>query len=58
MFINQFKWRLLKKASQVLYLHFALKKRVLIDEICQNKEQVYCVRTIILQICLQNYPIL
>ncbi|KAM0951160.1 putative phospholipase D [Dioscorea sansibarensis] len=37
---KQFKWRLLKKASQVLYLHFALKKRVLIDEIHQNKEQV------------------
>ncbi|KAJ0976302.1 hypothetical protein J5N97_018267 [Dioscorea zingiberensis] len=37
---KQFKWRLMKKASQVLYLHFALKKRAFIDEIHQNREQV------------------
>ncbi|KAF7817946.1 Phospholipase D zeta 1 [Senna tora] len=37
---KQFKWRLLKKASQVLYLHFALKKRALIEEFHEKQEQV------------------
>ncbi|XP_031397086.1 phospholipase D zeta 1 isoform X1 [Punica granatum] len=37
---KQFKWRLLKKASQVLYLHFALKKRAFIEEIHEKQEQV------------------
>ncbi|CAK7340604.1 unnamed protein product [Dovyalis caffra] len=37
---KQFKWRLLKKASQVLYLHFALKKRTLIEELHEKQEQV------------------
>ncbi|TYG96037.1 hypothetical protein ES288_A11G315700v1 [Gossypium darwinii] len=37
---KQFKWRLLKKASQVLYLHFALKKRALIEEFHEKQDQV------------------
>ncbi|KAK2637963.1 hypothetical protein Ddye_025758 [Dipteronia dyeriana] len=37
---KQFKWRLVKKASQVLYLHFAVKKRVIIDEFHEKQEQV------------------
>ncbi|CAN0914132.1 Phospholipase D zeta 2, partial [Linum grandiflorum] len=37
---KQFKWVLVKKASQVLYLHFALKKRVLIQELHEKQEQV------------------
>ncbi|XWS57471.1 hypothetical protein CRYUN_Cryun09bG0176700 [Craigia yunnanensis] len=36
----EFKWRLLKKASQVLYLHFALKKRAIIEEFHEKQEQV------------------
>ncbi|GAV58550.1 PLDc domain-containing protein/PLDc_2 domain-containing protein, partial [Cephalotus follicularis] len=36
---KQFKWRLLKKASQVLYLHFALKKRAFIEEFNEKQEQ-------------------
>ncbi|KAG5549071.1 hypothetical protein RHGRI_014441 [Rhododendron griersonianum] len=35
----QFKWRLLKKASQVIYLHFALKKRAIIEEFHEKQEQ-------------------
>lgn len=38
--IEQFKWRLVKKASQVLYLHFALKKRAFIEELQEKQEQV------------------
>ncbi|KAK8481838.1 hypothetical protein V6N13_147719 [Hibiscus sabdariffa] len=38
---KQFKWRLLKKASQVLYLHFALKKRAIIEEFHEKQEQVF-----------------
>nr|DAD38153.1 TPA_asm: hypothetical protein HUJ06_008794 [Nelumbo nucifera] len=37
---KQFKWTLLKKASQVIYLHFALKKRAFIEEIHEKQEQV------------------
>lgn len=37
---KQFKWCLVKKASQVLYLHFALKKRAFIEEINEKQEQV------------------
>ncbi|KAK9664707.1 hypothetical protein RND81_14G062600 [Saponaria officinalis] len=37
---KQFKWKLHKKASQVLYLHFALKKRAIIEEIHEKQEQV------------------
>ncbi|CAN1354944.1 Phospholipase D zeta 2 [Linum perenne] len=37
---KQFKWVLVKKASQVLYLHFALKKRALIQELHEKQEQV------------------
>lgn len=37
---KQFKWRLLKKASQVFYLHFALKKRAFVEEIHEKQEQV------------------
>lgn len=36
----QFKWQLVKKASQVFYLHFALKKRAFIEEIHEKQEQV------------------
>ncbi|KAL6964703.1 Phospholipase D zeta 1 [Sarracenia purpurea var. burkii] len=35
-----FRWRLLKKASQVIYLHFALKKRAIIEEFHEKQEQV------------------
>ncbi|CAK9166850.1 unnamed protein product [Ilex paraguariensis] len=34
-----FTWRLLKKASQVIYLHFALKKRAIIEEFHEKQEQ-------------------
>ncbi|KAL4273522.1 hypothetical protein GQ457_13G005710 [Hibiscus cannabinus] len=34
---KQFKWQLLKKASDVFYLHFALKKRLFIEEINEKK---------------------
>ncbi|KAJ0979908.1 hypothetical protein J5N97_015382 [Dioscorea zingiberensis] len=37
---KQFKWRLVKKASQVFYLHFALKKRAIIEEFHEKQEQV------------------
>ncbi|XP_010546749.1 PREDICTED: phospholipase D zeta 2 [Tarenaya hassleriana] len=37
---KQFKWTLQKKASQVLSLHFALKKRLLIEELHEKQEQV------------------
>ncbi|KAF3942858.1 hypothetical protein CMV_030526 [Castanea mollissima] len=37
---KQFKWSLVKKASQVLYLHFALKKRAFIEELYGKQEQV------------------
>ncbi|VVA96594.1 unnamed protein product [Arabis nemorensis] len=37
---KQFKWTLKKKASQVLYLHFALKKRLIIEELHERQEQV------------------
>ncbi|KAG6396337.1 hypothetical protein SASPL_142485 [Salvia splendens] len=37
---KQFKWQLMKKASQVFYLHFALKKRKFIEEIHEKQEQV------------------
>lgn len=37
---KQFKWLLLKKASQVFYLHFALKKRAFIEEFHEKQEQV------------------
>ncbi|XP_010921600.1 phospholipase D zeta 1 isoform X1 [Elaeis guineensis] len=37
---KQFKWHLLKKASQVFYLHFALKKRAFIEEFHEKQEQV------------------
>ncbi|KAK9288199.1 hypothetical protein L1049_016648 [Liquidambar formosana] len=37
---KQFKWCLLKKASHVFYLHFALKKRAIFEEIHEKQEQV------------------
>ncbi|XP_020267613.1 phospholipase D zeta 1-like isoform X2 [Asparagus officinalis] len=37
---KQFKWRLLKKASQVIYLHFALKKRAFVEELHEKQEHV------------------
>ncbi|KAJ7955153.1 Phospholipase [Quillaja saponaria] len=37
---KQFKWQLVKKASHVFYLHFALKKRAFIEEIHGKQEQV------------------
>ncbi|KAL8157962.1 phospholipase D zeta 1-like isoform X2 [Apium graveolens] len=37
---KQFKWQLKKKAAEVFYLHFALKKRVFIEEIHEKQEQV------------------
>ncbi|XP_020585881.1 phospholipase D zeta 1-like [Phalaenopsis equestris] len=38
---KQFKWVLLKKASQVVYLHFALKKRAFIEEFHEKQEQSF-----------------
>ncbi|KAI5658646.1 hypothetical protein M9H77_27439 [Catharanthus roseus] len=37
---KQFKWHLVKKASQVIYLHLALKKRAIIEEFHEKQEQV------------------
>ncbi|KAK4476714.1 hypothetical protein RD792_015874 [Penstemon davidsonii] len=37
---KQFKWRLLKKASQVIYLHLSLKKRAIMEEFHEKQEQV------------------
>ncbi|KAK3036777.1 hypothetical protein RJ639_029742 [Escallonia herrerae] len=37
---KQFKWRLLRRASQVIKLHFALKKRAIIEEFHEKQEQV------------------
>ncbi|KAG8370465.1 hypothetical protein BUALT_Bualt14G0119700 [Buddleja alternifolia] len=37
---KQFKWQLVKKASQVFYLHFTLKKRKFIEDIHGKQEQV------------------
>ncbi|KAK2456651.1 phospholipase D P1 [Trifolium repens] len=37
---KQFKWRLRKKASQVLYLQFALRKRAIIEEFHDKQGQV------------------
>ncbi|XAR48677.1 Phospholipase D [Bertholletia excelsa] len=37
---KQFKWQLVKKAPQVFYLHFALKRRAFIEEINEKQEQV------------------
>ncbi|XP_050223609.1 phospholipase D zeta 1-like [Mercurialis annua] len=37
---KQFKWHLVKKTSQVLFLHFALKKRAIIEEFHEKQEQV------------------
>ncbi|OVA02602.1 Phospholipase D/Transphosphatidylase [Macleaya cordata] len=39
-FFRKFKWRLLKKASQVIYLHLQLKKRAIIEEFHEKQEQV------------------
>ncbi|XP_031486451.1 phospholipase D zeta 1-like isoform X2 [Nymphaea colorata] len=36
---KQFKWQLVKKASQVFFLHFALKKRAIIEEFHEKQEQ-------------------
>nr|KYP74381.1 Phospholipase D p1 [Cajanus cajan] len=38
--LQWFKWRLLKKASQVLYLQFALRKRAIIEDFHDKHEQV------------------
>ncbi|XP_016172953.1 phospholipase D zeta 2 [Arachis ipaensis] len=37
---KQFKWRLHKRAAQVLYLQFALRKRVLIEQLHDKQEQI------------------
>uniref|UniRef100_A0A0D9Y7F5 Phospholipase n=1 Tax=Oryza glumipatula TaxID=40148 RepID=A0A0D9Y7F5_9ORYZ len=37
---KQFRWLLYKKASQVLYLHFALKRRAFLEEFHEKQEQV------------------
>jgi hypothetical protein len=39
-YFYQFRWRLFKKASQVLYLHFALKRREFLEEFHEKQEQV------------------
>ncbi|URD81116.1 phospholipase d, partial [Musa troglodytarum] len=38
-FSGWFKWRLVKKASQVLYLHLTLKKHAFIEELHEKPEQ-------------------
>ncbi|KAI9185502.1 hypothetical protein LWI28_007956 [Acer negundo] len=40
LFLFHFKWHFVKKASQVLYLHSAVKKRVIIHEFHEKQEQV------------------
>lgn len=40
-FFHQFKWVLQKKATQVLYLHIALKKQIIVDDFHEKQEQVY-----------------
>lgn len=37
---KQFQWRVVKRASQVLMLHFDLKKRALIEDLQEKQEQV------------------
>ncbi|XP_051179064.1 phospholipase D zeta 1 [Lolium perenne] len=37
---KQFRWPLYKKASQVLYLHFTLKRRAFLEEFHEKQEQV------------------
>ncbi|GAB2277379.1 Phospholipase D zeta 1 [Dionaea muscipula] len=37
---RQFKWHLQKKASQVIYLHLALKRRAIVEEFQEKQEQV------------------
>ncbi|XP_062197558.1 phospholipase D zeta 1-like isoform X2 [Phragmites australis] len=37
---KQFRWLLHKKASEVLYLHFALKRRAFLEEFHEKQEQV------------------
>ncbi|KAK7392049.1 hypothetical protein VNO78_20475 [Psophocarpus tetragonolobus] len=37
---KQFKWRLVKKASQLLYLQFCLRKRALIEDFHDKQEQL------------------
>ncbi|XP_043811423.1 phospholipase D zeta 1 isoform X2 [Manihot esculenta] len=37
---KQFKWQLLRKAAQVFYLHFALKRRAFVEEIHEKQEHV------------------
>lgn len=37
---KQFTWRLERKATQLLFLHLALKKRVLLEEIQEKQEQI------------------
>jgi hypothetical protein len=39
-YFYQFRWRLFKKASHVLYLHFALKRREFLEEFHEKQEQV------------------
>ena len=39
-YFYQFRWRLYKKASQVFYLHFALKRREFLEEFHEKQEQV------------------
>ncbi|KAL1820351.1 hypothetical protein ACET3Z_015220 [Daucus carota] len=37
---KQFTWHLTKKASQVIYLHFELKKRAIVEDFHEKQEQV------------------
>ncbi|KAG0590254.1 hypothetical protein KC19_1G084700 [Ceratodon purpureus] len=37
---KQFTWRLERKATQLLFLHLALKKRVLLEDIQEKQEQI------------------
>ncbi|KAJ1699336.1 hypothetical protein LUZ63_007848 [Rhynchospora breviuscula] len=37
---KQFRWTLVKKASQIFYLHFALKRRAFMEELHEKQEQV------------------
>ncbi|KAG8480887.1 hypothetical protein CXB51_025579 [Gossypium anomalum] len=50
-----FKWRLMKKASQVFYLHFALKRRLFIEEIHEKQEQVCTLGNDYVCLCFANY---
>ena len=43
----------MKKASQVFYLHFALKKRAFIEEI-HEKQELVCIQALNIKTCFTS----